>query len=101
MQREDDVVIDTHKVVCKPFRETGYCGYGDSCKYSHSRHAEVESVRAAAVSKVCGICSKTFSEEVVTECGHSFCSLCAMRRYQEVDGCNTCGKPTYGRFWVR
>ncbi|CAD25466.1 putative zinc finger protein [Encephalitozoon cuniculi GB-M1] len=98
---DDGEVIDTHKVVCKPFRETGYCGYGDSCKYSHDRSAEYEEAPViSGPGPLCGICKKTFEERVVAECGHSFCSLCAIRKYQDGDECGVCGKAMYGRFWV-
>lgn len=32
-----DVVIDYAPDVCKDYKETGYCGYGDSCKFLHDR----------------------------------------------------------------
>lgn len=100
--KHEDRIVDTHKAICKPFKETGYCGYGDTCKYSHERYIESESIQASSESELkCGICRKTFEEEVVTDCGHSFCSFCAIRRYQEVDECGVCKKPTYGKFWVR
>ncbi|AFM98471.1 zinc finger domain-containing protein [Encephalitozoon hellem ATCC 50504] len=98
---DDNEVLDTHKIVCRPFRETGYCGYGDSCKYSHDRSVEyTESSVVSNAGLLCGICKKPYEEKVVTECGHSFCSLCAIRRYQGGDECGVCGKPVYGKFWV-
>lgn len=95
-----DDAVDTHKIVCKPFRETGYCGYGDSCKYSHDRSGWADEATAAGDGSLCAICRSAFDERVVTECGHSFCSMCAIRRYQEVDECAVCGKAVHGRFWV-
>lgn len=88
-----------HKTICKPFRETGYCGYGDTCKYSHERYVEEEA--AAAVDVGCGICRKEMEEEVAAMCGHRFCSACALRRHQEVDECGVCRRLTYGRFWMQ
>ncbi|KEH19406.1 zinc finger C-x8-C-x5-C-x3-H type protein [Medicago truncatula] len=29
--------IDYQPDLCKDFKETGYCGYGDSCKFLHDR----------------------------------------------------------------
>ena len=30
-------VVDYQPDVCKDYKETGYCGYGDSCKFMHDR----------------------------------------------------------------
>jgi RING finger protein 113A len=30
-------VIDYKPDICKDYKETGYCGYGDSCKFIHDR----------------------------------------------------------------
>jgi RING finger protein 113A len=90
---------DHHKTVCKPFKETGYCGYGDSCRYSHDRYIEAEEGTHLYTEAVaCGICGKDLKDEVLTECGHSFCTLCAISRYQADDRCCVCRKPTHGRF---
>ncbi|XP_049849311.1 uncharacterized protein LOC126318364 [Schistocerca gregaria] len=32
-----DVVIDYARDICKDYKETGYCGYGDTCKFLHDR----------------------------------------------------------------
>ncbi|CAM0945954.1 unnamed protein product [Alopecurus aequalis] len=29
--------IDYQRDICKDYKETGYCGYGDSCKFMHDR----------------------------------------------------------------
>ena len=29
--------IDYNPSLCKDYKETGYCGYGDSCKFVHDR----------------------------------------------------------------
>jgi RING finger protein 113A len=99
-------IVDRHKTICKPFKETGYCGYGSTCKYSHDRYIETEEdadIYTEATS--CAICNKDLEDEVVTECGHSFCSSCAFSRYQVDDRCYTCRRPTHGRFreksWCR
>lgn len=93
--------VNVYKTVCKPFRETGYCGYGDGCKYLHERCVDVQEVMSAEIPSLCGICEREFTEEVVTECGHKFCASCAIKKYQEVDECGMCKKPTYGKFWIK
>ncbi|ADM11706.1 putative zinc finger domain-containing protein [Encephalitozoon intestinalis ATCC 50506] len=98
---KDNEMVETHKIICKPFRETGYCGYGDSCKYLHERSIGFSEMGMISDDDLlCGICKKTFEERVLTECGHSFCSLCAIKKYQDGDECNVCGKAVYGRFWM-
>lgn len=29
--------VDYQPDICKDYKETGYCGYGDSCKFMHDR----------------------------------------------------------------
>lgn len=31
------ILVDYQRDICKDFKQTGYCGYGDSCKFLHSR----------------------------------------------------------------
>ena len=31
------VRFDYQPDICKDYKETGYCGYGDSCKFIHDR----------------------------------------------------------------
>ena len=83
-------LVDYQPDVCKDYKETGFCGYGDSCKFLHDRgdylagwqldkldpnggvmpqeEDEIEEVPFA-----CLICRKEFTEPVVTKCGHYFC----------------------------
>lgn len=65
-----------HKTICKPFKETGYCGYGDTCKYAHERFVDYEDVSSEHAS--CLYCKSSFREPVTTLCGHIFCSCCAV-----------------------
>ena len=30
-------IFDYKPDICKDYKETGYCGYGDSCKFIHDR----------------------------------------------------------------
>jgi RING finger protein 113A len=45
--------FDYQPDICKDYKETGFCSYGDSCKFMHDRGDyksgwELERVRAAA-----------------------------------------------------
>jgi len=82
-------LMDYQPDVCKDYKETGFCGYGDSCKFMHDRGdylagwqldkldpgvAEVpQEEEDEEVPFACLICRKEFTEPVVTKCGHYFC----------------------------
>jgi len=82
-------LVDYQPDVCKDYKETGFCGYGDSCKFMHDRGdylagwqldkladqapAEVEEEEEEEVPFACLICRKEFTEPVITKCGHYFC----------------------------
>lgn len=83
-------LVDYQPDVCKDYKETGFCGYGDSCKFMHDRgdylagwqldKMDVSQQQQAAeedeeeeVPFACLICRKPFTEPVVTKCGHYFC----------------------------
>ena len=83
-------LMDYQPDVCKPYKETGFCGYGDSCKFMHDRGDylagwqldKLDPADAKVVEDVdegedvpfaCLICRKPFTEPVVTKCGHYFC----------------------------
>lgn len=85
--------------ICKDYKETGFCGFGDTCKFLHDRSdykhgwqidREIEEgtyaaqdVRQYAVSDsdddedelpfACYICRESFTNPVVTKCKHYFC----------------------------
>lgn len=85
--------------ICKDYKETGFCGFGDTCKFLHDRSdykhgwqidKEIEEgtyaakdVRQYAVSDsddsddelpfACYICRESFTNPVVTKCKHYFC----------------------------
>lgn len=85
-------LVDYQPDVCKDYKETGFCGYGDSCKFMHDRgdylagwqldkldmdgmgkgNGKEEEVEEE-VPFACLICRKPFVEPVVTKCGHYFC----------------------------
>ncbi|OWK17517.1 hypothetical protein Celaphus_00013557 [Cervus elaphus hippelaphus] len=82
--------------ICKDYKETGFCGFGDSCKFLHDRsdykHGwqiqreldegrygvdEDENYEVASNEEElpfkCLICRQTFQNPVVTKCRHYFC----------------------------
>lgn len=83
-------LMDYQPDVCKDYKETGFCGYGDSCKFLHDRGDYLagwqldklpeEGVREVEeedeeeeVPFACLICRQPFTQPVVTKCGHYFC----------------------------
>ena len=108
--------------LCKDYKETGYCGFGDSCIFMHDRtdyksgwQIEMEYDQGvygtddAEASKYvipeednlpfkCLICRKTFQEPVVTRCKHYFCSSCALAHHRTSSRCYVCSQQTHGIF---
>ncbi|KAI0633546.1 hypothetical protein C8Q77DRAFT_1057597 [Trametes polyzona] len=112
-------IVDYQPDVCKDYKETGYCGYGDTCKFLHDRgtylagwqldklaanpkkQAEEESDTDSDDEDIpfaCIICRKPYTDPVVTRCGHYFCSACAIKRFAKTPKCAACGAPTGGIF---
>ncbi|KAF6763124.1 hypothetical protein DFP72DRAFT_801523 [Ephemerocybe angulata] len=115
-------ITDYQPDVCKDYKETGYCGFGDTCKFLHDRGtylagwqldrlAENQMGRAnndedsgsdssdeEDVPFACLICRKPYTDPVVTRCGHYFCSACAIKRFAKTPKCLACGTPTGGIF---
>ncbi|RKP07146.1 hypothetical protein THASP1DRAFT_31044 [Thamnocephalis sphaerospora] len=117
--------FDYQPDICKDYKETGYCGYGDSCKFMHDRgdyksgwqldrewdeqqgrlqagdanefvvHSDSDSEELPFA---CLICRQEFEKPVVTKCGHYFCQKCALKRYAKTPKCHACGAPTGGVF---
>ncbi|KZS98632.1 hypothetical protein SISNIDRAFT_398571, partial [Sistotremastrum niveocremeum HHB9708] len=112
-------IVDYQPDVCKDYKETGYCGFGDTCKFLHDRGTYLagwqldklaENPTASArdepdsdsddeeVPFACLICRKPYTDPVVTRCGHYFCSACAIKRFAKTPKCAACGAPTGGIF---
>ncbi|OAA63364.1 ccch and ring finger protein [Niveomyces insectorum RCEF 264] len=139
-------ITDYSPDVCKDYKLTGFCGFGDSCKFLHARENfkqgwqldnEWEAVtkgkkhlggtvvasadrtkRAGEKGKTgddddddddeeamlrdipfaCIICRKSYTQPVVTRCGHYFCERCALERYRRDPTCAACGAATTGVF---
>ena len=114
-------VFDYQPDICKDYKETGYCGFGDTCKFLHDRSdylagwqldeaGPAASTRAGTFGEeeddddeedvpfACLICRKPFKDPVVTLCGHYFCAQCAIQRYARTPKCFACGAKTNGLF---
>lgn len=104
-------VVDYQPDVCKDYKETGFCGFGDSCKFLHDRSdykhgwqaIEEEEPDDKYVIKEeekkhnnCAVCGDEFKNPIITKCKHFFCIDCAEKECN--DTCYTCQKPTSGIF---
>ncbi|XP_075385724.1 E3 ubiquitin-protein ligase RNF113A-like [Tenrec ecaudatus] len=107
--------------ICKDYKETGFCGFGDSCKFLHDRsdykhgwqierelnegrysiyedeNYEVGSSDEEIPFK-CFICRQTFQNPVVTKCRHYFCERCALQHFRSTSRCYVCDQQTNGIF---
>ncbi|KAF9907962.1 hypothetical protein BX616_000275 [Lobosporangium transversale] len=119
--------FDYQPDICKDYKETGYCGYGDSCIYMHDRgdykagwqldqewEAEQRAKKLALIEGLdeeaesssddddvpfaCLICREEFKHPIVTKCNHYFCESCALKRYRKSPKCAACQAPTGGIF---
>lgn len=109
--------------ICKDYKETGFCGFGDSCKFLHDRsdykfgwQLEMESSQQGDSddddpSKYeikendddylpfkCLICRGSYVNPVVTKCKHYFCEKCALAHFKKSSKCFVCEKQTGGFF---
>jgi RING finger protein 113A len=111
--------------VCKDYFETGFCGWGDNCKFAHIREdykkgweidleyeeskkkqRDGEEITTKKVDGegdlpfACYICRLPFVDPVVTKCKHYFCEKCAIKEYNfgKNPKCAVCKKDTGGIF---
>ena len=120
-------VTDFAPDVCKDYKQTGFCGFGDSCKFLHAREdykqgweldrdweiggnknkkkakqdmdeEEEEGALLENIPFACIICKKPYTNPIVTKCGHYFCEGCALGRYRKNPNCAACGAGTNGVF---
>lgn len=107
--------------ICKDFKETGFCGFGDSCKFLHDRsdykhgwqleqesshpknddsdsdNYEINSDEDNLPFK-CFICRGSFTKPIVTKCKHYFCEKCALENFKKSTRCYICNAQTQGIF---
>ncbi|KPI96663.1 RING finger protein 113A [Papilio xuthus] len=108
--------------ICKDYKETGFCGFGDSCKFLHDRsdykhgwQLEREELEGGGTKDggdesdyeihsddelpfKCFICRESFTDPVVTKCKHYFCEKCALTNYKKSSRCYICNTQTSGVF---
>jgi len=111
---------DYEPMICKDYKETGYCGFGDTCKFMHDRsdhkhgwqmdrefeagENEESDDEKYVISDEdefphkCGICRGEFKNPVSTKCKHYFCESCALAHYRKSQRCALCGVQTSGMF---
>lgn len=103
--------------ICKDYKETGFCTFGDSCKFVHDRsdykHGwEIDEEYEAgkygieddtdyeirdqedAFPEDCFICGNPFVDPIVTKCKHYFCTGCALKAFQKSSKCPVCNQNT-------
>uniref|UniRef100_A0A336KAN1 CSON006530 protein n=1 Tax=Culicoides sonorensis TaxID=179676 RepID=A0A336KAN1_CULSO len=114
--------------ICKDYKETGFCGFGDSCKFLHDRsdykHGwQMEYDESNKYTKKydddsdsgddtkyeihsdeeelpfkCFICRGRFVDPIVTKCKHYFCEKCALNQFKKSSRCFVCNVQTNGMF---
>lgn len=112
--------------ICKDYNETGFCGFGDSCKFLHDRgdyksgweldnewdarqqatksldYTIKETNEPALPITKCGICNNEFEPPIVeTKCFHLFCEHCALSYYRSNKTCKICHAPVNGQFHIK
>ena len=112
--------FDYQADICKDYKETGYCGFGDSCKFLHDRSdfksgwqidkewQQQQKKKDVPINRdvepsgnlECGVCKLAWAECATDPCraicGHCFCEACFVKYCSQI--CKTCKKATRGVF---
>ncbi|GAM19437.1 hypothetical protein SAMD00019534_026120, partial [Acytostelium subglobosum LB1] len=122
------VRFDFQPDVCKDYKETGQCSFGDTCKFLHDRgdykagwqvekeyeeqqlrkrkekqnQKEEEFKKATGDDEelpfACFICRQEYDNPVMTKCKHFFCEKCALDHNRKSKKCFVCKEATLGTF---
>ena len=103
--------FDYQMDICKDYKDSGYCGFGDTCKFLHDRsvvktgweldrewaerNVVSKKVEEEEEKKVCYKCAK-YDELYKTQCNHIYCETCFLQTSSVK--CQKCGSPTFGIF---
>jgi len=60
--------------------------------------SDEEDAVSANIPFACIICKKSYTNPILTKCGHYFCEACALLRYKKSPSCAACGAGTGGVF---
>lgn len=117
------ILVDYQPDICKDYKETGFCGFGDSCKFLHDRSdykhgwqleqefakgqykdedddkyliKDSEDEQDEEDESKCKICNEIYKDPIVTKCKHYFCGSCAEKECSAK--CFICQKITSGIF---
>jgi len=121
-------MFDYKPDLCKDYKETGYCTFGDACKFMHDRgdyksgweldrdwklkeekdkmdalQAELDEGKPKeeeddGLPFACALCRGPFKNPVETKCNHYFCEGCALAHYKTSRRCSLCNEQTFGQF---